>query len=165
MKRFYSTFKFEILYKSSKSGARVGRIHTPHGIIETPNFVPVGTNGTIKSLDSQFLKSLDVHLMFVNTFHSLVHPGVDIIEEAGGIHKFINRDQPIITDSGGFQVFSLAAKDESFIKELKGANKNFQENLVIKISELGVKFRNYRFGIFILKIGMVMLSYCHQKHL
>lgn len=145
MKRFYSTFKFEIIYKSSKSNARVGRIHTPHGIIETPNFVPVGTNGTVKSLDPQFIESLNINLMFVNTFHTCVHPGVDLIEAAGGIHKFINRNQPIITDSGGFQVFSLAARDENFEKELKGAHKGLEENLVIKISEDGVKFRNYRY--------------------
>lgn len=149
--KLFSPFRFEIIHQSSKSRARVGRIHTPHGIIDTPNFVAVGTNGTLKPIDSVFVdQNLNLQLMFVNTFHTLVHPGPSIIEKAGGIHKFINRTGPIITDSGGFQVFSLrhTQTTQSAVKELKGQSKQpeFQQNLVIKISEDGAKFRSYLTG-------------------
>src|SRR3989338_5236462 len=100
--------KFEILYTSKKSDARVGRIHTPHGIIDTPNFVAVGTNGTIKALDNALVQEIGLQLMFCNTYHLMLQPGTDIVRQAGGLHRFMNRSMPIITDSGGFQVFSLA---------------------------------------------------------
>lgn len=107
--------KFELVYQSKKSRARVGKIHTPHGVINTPQFVAVGTNGTVKSLDNILVNQLGLELMFCNTYHLLLHPGPEIISKSGGLHKFINRSGPIITDSGGFQVFSLAygtVKDE-----------------------------------------------------
>ncbi|MFS8506811.1 MAG: tRNA-guanine transglycosylase [Candidatus Babeliales bacterium] len=94
-------------FTNQKSRARVGKIHTPHGIIETPNFVPVGTNATAKALDSVLLDELDVQLMFCNTYHLMLQPGTELIKQAGGLHTFMNRKKPIITDSGGFQVFSL----------------------------------------------------------
>src|SRR5476651_1948529 len=100
-------FYFELIYQSTKSRARVGRIHTPHGIIDTPNFVPVGTNGTLKAIDSAYTDQLNVQLMFCNTYHLILHPGSALVKEAGGLHRFMNRKQPLITDSGGFQVFSL----------------------------------------------------------
>ena len=101
-------FKFEVLHRSSKSRARLGRIHTPHGIIDTPGFVAVGTNGTLKALDNRMVDSIGLQLMFCNTYHLLLQPGVEVVRRAGGLHRFINRQMPIITDSGGFQVFSLA---------------------------------------------------------
>ncbi len=137
-------FHFELIHQSKKSRARVGRIHTPHGIIDTPNFVAVGTNGTLKSLDSQLVESIGLQLMFCNTYHLMLQPGTSLIKEAGGLHRFMNRTTPIITDSGGFQVFSLAygtVKDELKSKGQKKAN-----NSVIKISEEGVLFRSYRDG-------------------
>lgn len=139
-----SYFKFEILHLSKKSRARVGRIHTPHGTIDTPNFVPVGTNGSLKALDSVTADQLGVQLMFCNTYHLMLHPGADVVKNAGGLHTFINRKNPIITDSGGFQVFSLAygtIKDE-----LKSKGKQQQNNSVLKINEDGVLFRSYRDG-------------------
>lgn len=132
---------FEILHTSKKSGARVGRIHTPHGIIDTPNFVAVGTNGTIKALDSATTASLGLQLMFCNTYHLMLQPGTKVVKEAGGLHSFINRNMPIITDSGGFQVFSLAYG--SIADELKGRGTKKYANSVIKISEDGVMFRSY----------------------
>lgn len=137
-------FKFELLHQSSKSRARVGRIHTPHGIIETPNFVAVGTNATLKALDNVAIDQLDLQLMFCNTYHLMVQPGTEIIRQAGGLHNFINRKKPIITDSGGFQVFSLAygsVKDEL---KSKGSKKEY--NSVLKITEDGVLFRSYKDG-------------------
>ena len=141
-------FKFELIYLSKKSKARVGKIHTKHGIINTPNFVAVGTNGTLKALDNVFLEKLNQELMFCNTYHLILHPGTKTIEQAGGIHNFINRKSPIITDSGGFQVFSLAYG--SVKNELKSKGQKQINNSVIKIDEQGVKFRSYRNGDLIL---------------
>ena len=138
------TFKFEIVYQSTKSRARVGRIHTPHGIIDTPNFVGVGTNGTLKALDNVLLSTIDMQLMFCNTYHLMIQPGADVVEQAGGIHQFINRKQPIITDSGGFQVFSLAYGGVADEIKSKGTKKNASS--VLKITEEGVIFRSYKDG-------------------
>lgn len=137
-------FYFEIIYQSKKSAARVGRIHTPHGIIDTPSFVSVGTNGTMKSIDNVMLESLQQQLMFCNTYHLLLHPGPEVIAQAGGLHNFINRTSPIITDSGGFQVFSLAYGGVA--SELKSQGQKSHTNSVISIKEQGVIFRSYRDG-------------------
>ncbi len=137
-------FYFEVFHTSSKSRARVGRIHTSHGVIDTPNFVGVGTNGTLKALDNATVQQIGLQLMFCNTYHLLLQPGVEIVEKAGGLHRFINRTLPIITDSGGFQVFSLAYG--SVADELKSRGTKKQEGHVLKISEEGVLFRSYRNG-------------------
>lgn len=137
-------FRFEQIYKSKKSRARVGRIHTPHGMIDTPNFVAVGTNGTLKALDNRMVDSIGLQLMFCNTYHLLLQPGPDVIRRAGGLHRFINRQMPIITDSGGFQVFSLAYG--SIADELKSKGAKKRDGHVLKISEEGVHFRSYRDG-------------------
>ncbi len=143
-----SAFSFEIIHQSKKSRARVGRIHTPHGVIETPNFVPVGTNGSMKALDSVLVDQLNVQLMFCNTYHLMLHPGTQIIKSAGGLHTFMNRKQPIITDSGGFQVFSLMYGGVT--SELKSKGQKQEKNAVLKINEDGVLFRSYRDGAEIL---------------
>lgn len=139
-----TAFKFELIHKSKKSRARVGRIHTPHGTIDTPNFVAVGTNGTVKALDNTLLHDIGLQLMFCNTYHLLLQPGTEIVKQAGGLHKFINRRLPIITDSGGFQVFSLAYG--SVADELKSRGTKKQGGCVLKINEEGVLFRSYRDG-------------------
>lgn len=139
-----NTFRFELIHQSRKSRARVGRIHTPHGIIDTPNFVAVGTNATLKAVDSEMIKDLDLQLMFCNTYHLILQPGSDIVKQAGGLHTFINRDKPIITDSGGFQVFSLAYGTVN--DELKSKGKKKDNGSVLKITEEGVLFRSYRNG-------------------
>ncbi len=141
-------FKFEIIHQSKKSKARVGRIHTPHGIIDTPNFVAVGTNGTLKALDNDIVDAIGLQLMFCNTYHLLLQPGPDIVQKAGGLHRFINRKQPLITDSGGFQVFSLSYG--SVHDELKSRGKKKGDGCVLKITEEGVTFRSYRDGAKIL---------------
>ncbi len=137
-------FRFELIHQSKKSRARVGRIHTPHGIIETPNFVAVGTNGTPKALDTITTAALDLQLMFCNTYHLLLQPGPEIISQAGGLHKFMNWHRPLITDSGGFQVFSLAQGTVS--DELKSRGQKSYSGSVLKITEEGVLFRSYRNG-------------------
>src|SRR5579872_3600142 len=137
-------FSFEILYSSKKSKARVGRIHTPHGIIDTPNFVAVGTNGTLKSLDNAQVQAIGLQLMFCNTYHLLLQPGTKVVRQAGGLHQFIHRNLPIITDSGGFQVFSLAYGGVANELKSRGTKKN--DGSVLKIDEEGVLFRSYRDG-------------------
>lgn len=139
-----SDFRFELIHQSTKSRARVGRIHTPHGIIETPNFVAVGTNGTPKALDTVTTAGLDLQLMFCNTYHLLLQPGPELIAKAGGLHKFMNWNRPLITDSGGFQVFSLA--QGAVTDELKSRGQKSYAGSVLKITEEGVLFRSYRNG-------------------
>lgn len=141
-------FSFKILHRSKKSRARVGKITTPHGEIDTPGFVAVGTNGTLKALDSQMVDSIGLQLMFCNTYHLLLQPGTEVIREAGGLHRFMGRKNPIITDSGGFQVFSLAYG--SVANELKGRGKKKSDGQVIRIDEDGVLFRSYRDGSLVL---------------
>lgn len=103
-------FKFQVIKKYGKYRARLGVISTPHGDIQTPAFVPVGTQATVKSLTPEDLVSLGVDLFFVNTYHAYLRPGLEVIKKFGGLHKFMHWNRPLITDSGGFQVFSLGAK-------------------------------------------------------
>jgi queuine tRNA-ribosyltransferase len=135
---------FELIYQSKKSRARVGKIHTPHGIINTPAFVAVGTNGTLKAIDNQVVSEIGIELMFCNTYHLLLQPGTEVIKDAGGLHTFINRNLPIITDSGGFQVFSLMYGGVA--REIKSQGNKQTEGQVLDISEEGVLFRSYRNG-------------------
>ena len=150
-------FKFTVVHQSKKSDARVSRIETPHGPIDTPGYVPVATNAALKALDLTHADSLGLQLMFCNTYHLMLHPGADIVQSAGGLHSFMSRssDRPLITDSGGFQVFSLAygtvhQELHSLKRSASGSRANFassrQGNLVLKISEEGVTFRSYRDG-------------------
>lgn len=139
-----NTFRFEKICQSKKSRARVGKIHTAHGVIDTPNFVAVGTNGTLKAIDSTLVDQIGIQLMFCNTYHLMVQPGVETVKKAGGLHTFIKRKGPIITDSGGFQVFSLAYG--TVHDELKSRGTKKTEGSVVKISEDGVLFRSYRDG-------------------
>lgn len=97
-------FKFEVKYKSPKAG-RIGVLSTPHGEIETPVFMPVGTQATVKGLSPEAVKELGAQIILSNTYHLYMRPGMDIVKNAGGLHKFMNWDKPILTDSGGFQVF------------------------------------------------------------
>src|SRR3990170_4650550 len=131
-------FRFELIHQSKKSRARVGKIHTPHGVIDTPNFVPVGTNATLKAVDTATADALGLQLMFCNTYHLMLQPGTEIVKQAGGLHSFINRKMPIITDSGGFQVFSLAYG--SVASELKSRGTKKTDGAVLKITEDGVLF-------------------------
>ena len=103
-----SQFSFETLHVCKQSGARTGILHTPHGDIYTPIFMPVGTQASVKSLTSQDLYDIEAQIILANTYHLYLRPGHKLVERAGGLHKFMNWDRPILTDSGGFQVFSLA---------------------------------------------------------
>lgn len=133
---------FDIL--DDNKDRRVGVINTYNGFINTPAFVPVATNAVIKGCDSQIIDEIDIDLLFVNTYHMLVHPGDHIVKNAGGLHNFMQRKKPIITDSGGFQIFSL--KYGGVAQELKSQGMKKEANSVLKVSEEGVLFRSYRDG-------------------
>jgi queuine tRNA-ribosyltransferase len=180
--------RFELIHQSSKSSARVGRIHTPHGIIDTPSYVPVATNAVLKGVEFRTLdanvdqdptgaggvggasggnagaSTQNGQLVFSNTYHLMLHPGREVIRDAGGLHKFTGRMQPFITDSGGFQVFSLAygsvqsersqqSSSQTSESELKRGNtrnvdsKPYWKDTTkdpVQITEEGVTFTSYR---------------------
>src|SRR5213592_2800404 len=99
---------FELLKTDLDSKARLGRLATARGVIDTPVFMPVGTQGSVKALDPRELREMGTQIILGNTYHLSIRPGMDIIRAAGGLHRFINWPHPILTDSGGFQIFSLA---------------------------------------------------------
>jgi queuine tRNA-ribosyltransferase len=99
---------FELLQTDGESGARLGRLTTAHGVVETPAFMPVGTRATVRTLDTADLDALGAQIILGNTYHLNLRPGMEIIRAAGGLHKFMGWEKPILTDSGGFQIFSLA---------------------------------------------------------
>ena len=103
--------QFELLARDQKSRARRGRVTTPHGVIETPVFMPVGTQGTVKGMTPRDLDDLDTQIILSNTYHLHLKPGEGLVEKAGGLHRFMHWPKPILTDSGGFQVFSLPKKE------------------------------------------------------
>src|ERR1051326_6412550 len=99
---------FELFTSDRRSKARRGRITTAHGVIETPAFMPVGTQGSVKGVSPRELRELNAQIILGNTYHLFVRPGLDVIKSLGGLHKFTNWNGPILTDSGGYQIFSLA---------------------------------------------------------
>ena len=131
---------YELKQKCKQTGARRGVIHTPHGDIQTPVFMPVGTQATVKSMTPDELKNeIDAKIILSNTYHLYLRPGEEVIQEAGGLHKFMNWDRAILTDCGGFQVFSLSA--------------------LRKISEEGVEFRSHLDNVYSRK------CYAHRKYI
>ncbi len=100
-------FEFRLIAQCPHTGARAGELLTPHGAIPTPVFMPVGTLATVKAMTPDELRQIDVKILLSNTYHLFLRPGADLVEKAGGLHRFMNWDRPILTDSGGFQVFSL----------------------------------------------------------
>jgi len=102
-----AAIRYELIKKCKQTGARLGRIHTPHGSFDTPVFMPVGTQATVKGMSPDELKEIGAQIILSNTYHLYLRPGQELIREAGGLHSFMNWDRSILTDSGGFQVFSL----------------------------------------------------------
>jgi queuine tRNA-ribosyltransferase len=125
---------FELLKKDTSSRARLGKLTTPRGVIDTPVFMPVGTQGSVKALDPRELIEMGTQVMLGNTYHLSLRPGMEIIEGAGGLHRFINWPHPILTDSGGFQVFSLAK-----IRKIKPHGVEFRSHLDGSLLFLGPK--------------------------
>ncbi len=132
---------YELLHKDKTTGARRGIVHTPHGDIQTPVFMPVGTQATVKSMTPEELKEIGAQIILSNTYHLYLRPGHDIVKEAGGLHKFMNWDRPILTDCGGFQVFSLSdlrtiSEDGvEFRSHLDGSKHFFSPEKVMEIEE------------------------------
>jgi queuine tRNA-ribosyltransferase len=127
-------FSFKILSKDKSSKARLGEITTAHGKILTPSFVAVGTGATVKSITPEEIKETKTQVFFVNTYHMLFRPGIDVVKKCGGLHKFSNWNGPIMTDSGGFQAFSLG---ESGPRNLTSDLKTF-----VQIKEEGIYFKS-----------------------
>ena len=133
---------YELLHVCKQSGARRGVIHTPHGDIQTPIFMPVGTQATVKAMTTDELKEMvEAQIILANTYHLFLRPGNKLVKEAGGLHKFMNWDRPILTDSGGFQVFSLGdlrkIKEEGveFRSHLDGSKKFISPEIAMEIQE------------------------------
>jgi queuine tRNA-ribosyltransferase len=138
----YPGFAFEITHKDPKSKARIGKLKTPHGTIETPNYIFCGTKASVKTMSPNDLKTAKTDIILSNTYHLMLQPGTELIERAGGIHKFMGWDGPMLTDSGGFQVFSLG--EGTMADEIKGRNKQKHENKsMLKITEEGATFRSH----------------------
>lgn len=122
--RYISFMNFTLLQTDTNTHARAGLLQTGRGVIETPIFMPVGTQSTVKNVTQQQLKTdINAQIILANTYHTYLRPGLEVIKQAGGIHRFMNWDRPMLTDSGGFQVFSL--------------------NDIRKISEEGVEFKSH----------------------
>ena len=117
------SFSYELIKTCPVTGARAGILKTAHGTFQTPMFMPVGTQATVKTLTPQMLKELNAQIILSNTYHLFLRPGEDLVKEAGGLHKFMAWNGGILTDSGGFQVFSLSERR--------------------KITEEGVEFRSH----------------------
>jgi len=139
-----SAIRYEFIKECKQTGARLGRIHTPHGSFDTPAFMPVGTQATVKGMSPDELKEIDAQIILSNTYHLYMRPGREIIKEAGGLHGFMNWDRPILTDSGGFQVFSLSdlrdIKEEgvTFKSHIDGSKHFISPELAIEIqNDLG----------------------------
>jgi len=115
---------YELIKTCRQTGARLGKVHTPHGSFDTPIFMPVGTLATVKTMSPEELKEMNAQIILANTYHLWLRPGEDIVEGAGGLHKFMNWDRPILTDSGGFQVFSL-----SDMREIEEKGVHFRHHL------------------------------------
>ena len=134
-------FSFELQHIDKYTGARAGVFHTPHGDIETPVYMPVGTQATVKGVYPRDLKEAGSQIILSNTYHLYLRPGDELVKKAGGLHKFMNWDRPILTDSGGFQVFSLTKlnkiKDEGvyFNSHIDGSKHLFTPEKVISVEE------------------------------
>ena len=135
------SLQFTLLHTDDRSQARLGRIDTPHGPIDTPAFAPVGTQATVKALDPRDLREVGAELILANTYHLYLRPGADVVAEMGGLHRFMGWDGPILTDSGGFQVFSLAesrvVSDDGvvFRSHIDGSQHTFTPEKVVQIQE------------------------------
>ncbi|HEY9062620.1 MAG TPA: tRNA guanosine(34) transglycosylase Tgt [Pseudobacteroides sp.] len=119
-----SAVRYELIKKCGQTGARLGKVHTPHGSFDTPAFMPVGTQATVKGMSPDELMGINAQIILSNTYHLYMRPGEDIVKEAGGLHGFMNWKRPILTDSGGFQVFSL-----SDLRDIKEEGVTFKSHI------------------------------------
>src|SRR6185437_2253441 len=125
-------FEFTVVANDTATLARAGRFDTPHGVVETPAFMPVGTRASVKALDPKEIHDVGSQMILANTYHLALRPGADLIARLGGLHEFMRWDGPILTDSGGFQVWSLSQRAS--------------ERPLVRIDENGVSFRSHLDG-------------------
>lgn len=138
----YPNFSFDISHKDPNSRARIGTLNTPHGRIETPNYIFCGTKAAIKGLSPAQMNEAKTDIILANTYHLMLQPGADLIEKMGGLHEFMQWNGPMLTDSGGFQVFSLG--EGTMANEIKGKNSGKHDNQsLLGITEEGCVFRSY----------------------
>ncbi|MBF0164954.1 MAG: tRNA guanosine(34) transglycosylase Tgt [Magnetococcales bacterium] len=134
------TFSFELLH-TDPSGARRGRVNTPRGVIETPAFMPVGTAATVKAMDPEDVKGTGAHILLANTYHLFLRPGHETVARLGGLHTFMAWDKPILTDSGGYQVFSLSSlrkiteEGVAFRSHLDGSARFLSPEIAVRVQE------------------------------
>ena len=135
--------KYELLKNDEKTQARYGLLHTNYGIYETPMFMPVGTQATVKTLSVEEIKNIHCGVILSNTYHLWLRPGADVVKKAGGLHKFMNYNGPILTDSGGFQVFSLAKnKKKDIIEEGVKFKSHLDGSNLLLTPELSIEIQN-----------------------
>ncbi|NCC22004.1 MAG: tRNA guanosine(34) transglycosylase Tgt [Alphaproteobacteria bacterium] len=141
----YPDFSFEVTHRDPASRARTGRLSTPHGAIETPNYIFCGTKATIKGLVPAQVREAGADIILSNTYHLMIQPGAEVIERLGGLHKFTGWDGPMLTDSGGYQIFSM--QHGGVADEIKGRRlQSGRDNSLLKITEEGAEFRKYTDG-------------------
>jgi len=134
-------FQYELIHTCAQTGARLGVLHTPHGDIETPCYMPVGTQATVKAMTPRDLRDVNANIILANTYHLYLRPGHKLVEEAGGLHAFMQWERPILTDSGGFQVFSLAKINDihedgvMFRSHIDGSRHFFTPESVMEIEQ------------------------------
>ncbi|MBS0272745.1 MAG: tRNA guanosine(34) transglycosylase Tgt [Proteobacteria bacterium] len=137
----YSNFSFTITFRAAVSKARLGRLSTPHGIVETPAFIFCATKAAIKGATPQMMREENTQIILANTYHLMLQPGSDVVAKMGGLHRFMGWDRPMLTDSGGFQIFSLG--HGSVAEEVKGRRQSSRPKSLLKINEEGANFKSY----------------------
>ena len=140
----YPNFGLEVLKEADDSRARITKIHTPHGPVNTPNFIFCATKASIKGLSAEQVKDTGAEIILSNTYHMMLQPGAELVEKMGGLHKFMGWDGPMLTDSGGFQIFSLG--HGSVAEEIKGRRQSQRPKTMQKIHEEGATFKSYLDG-------------------
>ncbi len=143
----YDGFSFDITHADPHSRARTGTLKTPHGTIETPNYIFCGTKASIKNLSPHAMRQAQTDIILANTYHVMIQPGADLVEKIGGLHKFMQWDGPMMTDSGGFQIFSMG--HGSVADEIKGRNKIDRGKSLLKVTEEGARFKSYWNGTYL----------------
>lgn len=145
MSALYKNFSFDVDDRDPDSKARLGRLNTPHGTVQTPNFIFCGTKATVKGITPRELKEAGTQYILANTYNLMIQPGADLIERMGGIHKFMGWDGPMLTDSGGYQIFSMGGGANA--KEMiKSGGPQVRKKTLTKITEEGARFRSYKNG-------------------
>lgn len=144
MSKTHPNFSFDIKKKAKDSNARLGRLHTPNGSIDTPNYIFCGTKAALRCMTAAEAKSLGADIILSNTYHLMIQPGSEVIEKLGGLHKVMGWDGPMLTDSGGFQIFSMG--HGTIADEIKGRRQDGRDKMLQKITEEGAIFKSYKDG-------------------